>query len=112
MPTPPDWKACLIISGVVVLSGCGRFHRANEARAEAIRKLSHETFAQAAQAADPDRCSAESCARQEPGFAYAKRNHVENPDNCVGKGDDDFVEGCRQYGEDIEAAYHRFVPEG
>ncbi len=118
MPTQPDWKACLIISGIVVLAGCGQYHRANDARAEEIRKLSHETYAQAARADDPDdpddpdRCSDVSCAREEAGFAYAKRNRVENPDNCAGKGDDDFVRGCRQYGEDVEAAYQRFAHEG
>jgi len=107
--TQPDWKACLVISGIAVFAGCSRFDRANEARAEEIRKLSHETFAQAA---EHDRCSNVSCARQEAGFAYAKRNHVENPDGCVGKGDEDFVEGCRQYGEDVDEAYRRIVGEG
>lgn len=109
MPTQPDWKACLVMSGIVLLAGCSRFDRANAARAEEIRKLSQETFAQAA---EHDRCSNASCARQEAGFAYAKRNRVENPDGCAGKGDEDFVEGCRQYGEDIDEAYRRIVGEG
>jgi hypothetical protein len=107
--TEPDWKACLAISGVVLFVGCSRFDRANEARAAEINKLQHETFAQAAK---DDRCADVSCARQEAGFAYAKTNNVANPDGCLGKGDEGFVEGCRQYGEDIEHAYQRFAREG
>jgi len=102
----PDWKAWLTISGIVLVVGCSRFDRANAARAEEIRKLSRETFAQAA---GHDHCPYISCARQEAGFAYAKGNHVENPDGCLRKGDDDFVEGCRQYGEDVEEAYARIA---
>ncbi len=115
MPAQPDWKACLIMSAIVLFAGCGRYDRANQARDEQIRKLSHETYAQAAQADDPndpDRCSDVSCAREEAGFAYAKKNGVTNPEACRGKGDGGFVEGCRQYGQDVEAAYQRFAHEG
>jgi hypothetical protein len=99
---------CAVLSGLALLAGCSRYERAYQARAEEIRKLSNETFAQAA---EHDRCLKVSCARQEAGFAYAKKNRVENPDGCLGKGDEDFEEGCRQYGEDIDEAYRRIAGE-
>lgn len=98
-----------VVLGLALLASCGRFDRANAARAKEIEKLSHETFAQAA---EEGRCLNVSCAREEAGFAYAKAHNVQNPDGCVGKGDDAFVEGCRQYGENIEAAYHRLAVDG
>ncbi len=102
------WKACVIIAGFVLLASCGRYQRAEQARAAEIDKLQQQTFAQAA---EEDRCAGVSCARQEAGFAYAKKNHMANPDWCLGKGDEGFVEGCRQYGEDIQEAYQRFAGE-
>jgi len=108
-PARPGWTIVVGISGLMLLASCGRFDRANRARLDEIRKLSHETFAQAA---ERDRCLYDSCAEQEAGFAYAKKNRLENSDGCLGKGDGDFVEGCKQYGEDISDAYHRIVPEG
>ena len=102
----PGWKVCALISGMVVLAGCSRFDRANDARAQEVEKLSHETFAQAAES---NRCANISCAPQEAGFAYAKKNRVQNPEGCLGKGDEDFVEGCRQYGENIDEAYRRIA---
>ena len=104
-----SFKACTIIAGFVLLASCGPYYRAYQARAAEINKLQHETFAEAA---EHDRCADVSCARQEAGFAYAKKNNIANPDGCLGKGDEDFVEGCRQYGEDIEQAYQRFAREG
>ena len=88
---------------------CSRFDRANQARAEEIKTLSHQTFKQAAEFG---RCDHEDCSRQEAGFAYAKKDGLANPDGCYGKGDEGFVEGCRQYGEDIDVAYRRIVTEG
>jgi len=69
------------------------------ARAVAMKLLARETFAQAAA---PGRCLHDDCARQQAGFAYAVRARVIDPDDC--KGDEDFVEGCRQYGEDLDRA--------
>lgn len=42
------------------------------------------------------------CARQEAGFAYAQRRRLHNPDGCP-RDDGDFQEGCRAYGEHVEA---------
>jgi hypothetical protein len=103
------FKVGAIMAGMVLLASCGPYDRANQARAAEIDKLQHETFAQAA---EPDRCADDSCVRQEAGFAYAKKNNMANPAGCSGKGDDGFVEGCRQYGQDIEQAYLRFAAEG
>jgi hypothetical protein len=69
-----------------------------------MRALSHETFAQAA---EPGRCAEGGCERQEAGFAYAVRVQMIDPDDCYHKGDEDFVEGCRQYGEDLDAAVEK-----
>lgn len=104
------FKASTLIAGFALLASCGPYDRASQARAAEIDKLQHETFAKAAE--DDNLCAHVSCARQEAGFAYAKKNNMTNPDQCVGKGDGDFVEGCRQYGEDIEQAYQRYAREG
>jgi hypothetical protein len=106
---PQGFKACTLIAGFVLLASCGGYDRAYQARAAEINKLQHETFAQAAEG---NRCANVSCAGQEAGFAYAKKNNMSNPDGCLGKGDEDFVEGCRQYGENIEQAYQRIAAEG
>ena len=110
------FRACTIIPGFVLLASCGPYYRAHQARAAEIHKLQHETFAEAAKEDAPpgeeDPCANVSCAPQEAGFAYAKKNNMANPDGCLGKGDAAFVEGCRTYGEDIEQAYQRFVHEG
>ena len=108
-PTPRPLTTCIVVSGLILLASCARYDRANQARAEEIEKLSTQTFRQAA---EPDRCDRDDCSRQEAGFAYAKKNGVTNADGCRDKGDGGFVEGCRQYGEDIEAAYQRFAHEG
>jgi hypothetical protein len=87
---------------LLVTAACGGpTDRADRAASAAAAKLSNETFAQAA---EPGRC-ADGCGEQERGFAFAKTHALRQPDNCNGKGDEDFVEGCRQYGEDIEEAY-------
>ena len=108
-PKPTGWRAGAVLSGLALLASCGPYDRAEQARAAEIEKLQRQTFAQAA---DEDRCAGISCAGQEAGFAYAKAHDVENPDACSGRGNADFVEGCRQYGQDIEEAYQRMAREG
>ena len=88
---------------LLALAACSPTGRAERVGAAETRKLAQETFAQAA---EPGRC-AEGCARQEAGFAYAKAKALTQADDCLGAGDEDFVEGCRQYGEDIDDAYRR-----
>jgi hypothetical protein len=95
-------KICIVLSCLVLEASCSPFDRANQARAEEIKRLAKQTFEQAA---EDGRCDHDDCSRQEAGFAFAKKNRLGNPDECDGKGDRDFVEGCRQYGENIEAAY-------
>ncbi len=108
-PAPRALTTCIVLSGLILSASCSRFDRANQAREAEIRTLSTQTFRQASESG---RCDHDDCSRQEAGFAYARKNGMTNPDGCYGKGDKDFVEGCRQYGEDIEAAYHRIVGEG
>ena len=99
--------ACLALLVLLSSAACSRFDRANRMRDAEIERLSHETFAQAS---EHGRCL-EGCERQEAGFAYAKKTALLRPDDCLGKGDEDFVEGCRQYGEDIEEAYRQGAEE-
>jgi len=88
----------------------GRMQSVRSRRARArdaeIAILSHLTFKQAA---EPGRCIDENCVSQEAGFAYAKQKAVLQADDCIGKGDEDFVEGCRQYAEDVDEAYRDAV---
>jgi len=93
----------LALAALLALTACNPTGRAERAAAAETRKLAHETFAQAA---EPGRC-AEGCARQEAGFAHARAKALIQADDCIGAGDEDFVEGCRQYGEDIDDAYRR-----
>jgi hypothetical protein len=102
---PRALKTCILLSCLILGASCSRWDRANQARAEEIKKLSKQTFKQAA---EDGRCDHDDCSRQEAGFAFAKKNSLGNPDECYGKGDkadEGFMEGCRQYGENIEAAY-------
>jgi len=99
--------ACLALLVLLSSAACSRFDRANRMRDGEIERLSHETFAQAS---EHGRCL-EGCGRQEAGFAYAKKTALLRPDDCLGRGDEDFVEGCRQYGEDIEEAYRQGAEE-
>jgi hypothetical protein len=62
------------------------------------RELAHRRFAEI----DPDHDCGD-CARQEAGFAFARQARMIDPDRCP-PGDEDFREGCRAYGERIEAA--------
>jgi hypothetical protein len=61
------------------------------------RELAHKRFGEV----DPDH-DCDGCARQEAGFAFARRERMIDPDRCPSR-DADFGEGCRAYGERIEA---------
>lgn len=102
----PTTRAALSTFAFILLAGCNRFDRAERARDAEIAILSHLTFKQAA---EPGRCIDENCVSQEAGFAYAKQKAVLQADDCIGKGDEDFVEGCRQYAEDVDEAYRDAV---
>ena len=107
----PELTSLLAVLSLTLLPmvGCSSpTHRAERAATAEADKLSQETFAQAA---EPGRC-ADGCEEQERGFAFAKTNALRQPDSCLGKGDEDFVEGCRQYGEDIEQAYEAAYDRG
>jgi len=38
------------------------------------------------------------CADRAAGFEYAKRLQMTDPDDCLRKGNEDFVDGCQFYG--------------
>jgi hypothetical protein len=97
-------SACLSL-----LCACEADDGGAQARAREMKVLAGETFSQAA---EPGRCLHDDCARQQAGFAYAIRERVIDPDDC--KGDEDFVEGCRQYGEDLDRAVDKalHLPNG
>ncbi len=65
------------------------------------REMTGKSFRQI----DPDHDCGD-CARQEAGFAYARRERMRNPDGCP-QDDEDFQEGCRAYGEQVEAVEER-----
>jgi hypothetical protein len=75
-------------------------HEEERLRGVAMGELAGMSFAAAA---EPGACD-ENCAAKQAGFAFAKQAALVRPNDCGGKGDEDFVEGCRQYGEYIEAA--------
>jgi hypothetical protein len=59
--------------------------------------------------ADPASDCRTDCGEQERGFAYARQGHVEQPGDCDlararAHASEDFIEGCRAYGQYIEAA--------
>ncbi|MFI4933026.1 MAG: hypothetical protein ACHP7N_00240 [Caulobacterales bacterium] len=85
---------------LALLAACFQDDGGVRARAVAMKTLSPMSFAQAA---EPGRCLKEDCGHQKAGFAFAKRARLTDPDDCYHMGDEDFVEGCRQYGEDIDS---------
>jgi hypothetical protein len=112
-------QAVLAMMTVFSLSSCAPRERAHRddaaqavgdpaARSAAIAWLGAARFEQADPATDcqPD------CRMQERGFEYARERHVEQPGDCdlarVHAGaNEDFIEGCRAYGQYIEAASPR-----
>lgn len=69
-----------------------------EARlARVQREMAHKRFVDVDLAHD---CG--DCARQEAGFAFARRRRIDDPDRCP-SADEDFREGCRAWGERLEA---------
>lgn len=59
--------------------------------------------------ADPATTCKPDCAEQERGFGYARANHVDQPGDCDRArakvhASEDFIEGCRAYGQYLEAA--------
>ena len=82
------------------IAGCYEDDGGARARAAEMKVLAPQSYTQAGGAcSDPG-----ECARSEAGFAYAKRARLTDPDDCPVKGDEDFIDGCQQYGDDIEAA--------
>jgi hypothetical protein len=61
--------------------------------------------------ADPTIDCQPDCREQERGFAYARTRRIEQPGDCdlaraQTQASEDFIEGCRVYGQYLEAAGH------
>ena len=97
-------KRCAIVFGALALAGIGGcFQDDGGARVAKtkIHDLTTKSFVQAGGSCD----DADECSRREAGFEYAKHHRLADPDDCLAmKGDDDFLDGCETYGDDIEAA--------
>jgi hypothetical protein len=90
------------LAGLVLcgLCACYEDDGGSHARAAEMKLLGRQSFAEAGgRCDDPD-----ECARRQAGFAYARRALVADPDDCPAKGDEDFIDGCQQYGYAIETA--------
>ena len=97
-----------LLAAAPACTGCDRHappageHQA--ARASAVVRLRTLRFEEA----DPAIECQPDCREQERGFDYARRGRIEQPGDCdlararVHAGDD-FIEGCRAYGQYIEA---------
>jgi len=91
---------CVGLCFLSQLSACYEDDGGAHARALEMRVLARQSFAQAGgRCGDPA-----ECAQKEAGFAYAKRALIADPDDCPSKGDEDFIDGCQQYGYAIDAA--------
>jgi len=85
---------------LLLLSACYEDDGGARARAVAMKVVAGQSFAETgARCGDPA-----ECAQKQAGFAYAKRALIADPDDCPAKGDEDFIDGCQQYGYAIDAA--------
>jgi len=107
---PARWRrvrallaTCLWLGALCPLSACYQDDGGARVRALEMQRLAHESFAQAGGRCDDPT----ECAQKEAGFAYAKRARIADPDDCPRKGDEDFIDGCQQYGYAIDAALRR-----
>ena len=91
------------------LAACGRATApdadAAAAHARAVAWLAKARF----EDADPSNDCRPDCREQQRGFGYARQARMERPDDCIlaaaqSHGDEDFIEGCRAYGQYLEAA--------
>ena len=91
------------------LAACDRVNApdagASAAHAHAVAWLAKARF----EDADPANDCRPDCREQQRGFDYARKAHMERPDDCVvaaaqSHAGEDFIEGCRAYGQYLEAA--------
>ena len=92
------------LAGASLLTACAK-GPSTEARSRAIAWLKTARFEDADPAIDcqPD------CREQERGFAYARAHNIDQPGDCdlartQASSGEDFIEGCRAYGQYLEAA--------
>jgi hypothetical protein len=106
----PLSTAGLILS--LALAGCGRGLSAHETPDGAVSRVQQaKAWLGTARFEDADRlieCQPD-CREQERGFDYARKGGVEQPGDCDlararVHASEDFIEGCRAYGQYLEAA--------
>jgi hypothetical protein len=96
---------------VLALPGCGRDPAARQTPEPTAARAQAEAWLRTARFEDADRlieCEPD-CRDQERGFDYARKHDVEQPGDCdlaraQVHASEDFIEGCRAYGQYIEAA--------
>ena len=96
------WRSAFVVGVILCLVGCGpsRQERIDAAKDRAMDQarddMSGQTYEQTEGSGD---CTVD-CSGHDAGFAWAKENEIEDPDQCGGNSDS-FIEGCRAYGEEI-----------
>jgi hypothetical protein len=101
-----------LLALLVLVAACDRAHEdPSRSTATSSARTRAEAWLRTATFEDADRtieCQPD-CRQQERGFAYARDHRIEQPGDCdLARGrvsaDDDFIEGCRAYGQYLEAA--------
>jgi hypothetical protein len=98
-----------LLAAATACAGCDRHAppagQDQAARADAAVRLRALRFEEA----DPATQCQPDCREQERGFDYARKGRIDQPGDCDlararVQASDDFIEGCRAYGQYIEAA--------
>ncbi len=99
---PRFWRSAMMAGLLFCLIGCGpsRQERIDAAEDKAMDQarddMANQTYEEAEGSAD---CTVD-CSGHDAGFAWAKENDIEDPDECSGNSES-FIEGCKAYGEEI-----------
>jgi hypothetical protein len=97
----------------LALAGCGRGLATHQTPAPdpAASRMQAKAWLRTARFEDADRLIAcqPDCREQERGFDYARKGGIEQPGDCdlartQAHASEDFIEGCRAYGQYLEAA--------
>ena len=111
-----NFSRLLLVAALVSLCACSRHDgsAAPDQGAIATARAAAAAWLQTArfEDADPVIDCRPDCREQERGFDYARVNRIERPGDCdlarVRSGaNEDFIEGCRAYGQYLEAAERR-----
>lgn len=111
MPKRSFWMACLAWAAAGGACGASPDGHRGEDPAVAVSPASTRAWLRTARFEDADRATdcRPDCREQERGFAYARAYEVDQPGDCdlarvKARASEDFIEGCRAYGQYLEAA--------